>query len=53
MGGLGALEMFVEEDEDVIDLKGNDGETHLIGASRCGNVAEFNYLVEEKNANLD
>ena len=52
-GNLDALKMLVEEDGDVIDLKGRNGETALIAASICGRVDVCKYLVEEKNANVD
>ena len=52
-GYLEALKILVEKDEDVINLKGLNGETPLITASGWGNVDVCKYLVEEKNANVD
>ena len=45
--------MQVEKDGDVIDLKGLDGRTPFIAASKGGRVGVGKYLVEEKNANVD
>ena len=52
-GHLDALKMLVEEDGDVIDLKGWNGQTPLIAASIYGRVDVCKYLVEEKNANVN
>ena len=52
-GDLDTLNMLVKKDRDVIDLKGNNGKTPLIVASMCGRVDICEYLVEEKNANVD
>ena len=52
-GNLDALMMLMENDGDVIDLKGPNGETPLIAASRKGYVDLCKYLVEEKNANIN
>ena len=52
-GYLDGLMMLVEKDGDVIDLKGFDGETPLIAASREGMVDVCKYLVEEMNANVN
>ena len=52
-GYLDALKILVEKDGDVIDLKGPNGETPLIAASRRGWVDVCKYLVEEKNANIN
>ena len=43
----------MEEDGDVIDLKGLNGETPLVAASRRGRVDVCKYLLEEKNANVN
>ena len=51
-GNLDALKMLVKYDGDVIDLKGWNGETPLIAASRSGMVDVCKYLVAEINANL-
>ena len=52
-GDLDVLKMLVEKDRDVINLRGNNGKTPLIVASVCGRVDICEYLVEEKNANVD
>ena len=52
-GKLYALKMLVENDGDVIDLRGPAGETPLIAASRCDRADVCKYLVEEKNANVN
>ena len=68
-GNLDVLKMLVEDDGDVIDLKGLNGETPLITASKIGfcNYENTNiqnaertkyvdlcrYLLEEKNANIN
>ena len=52
-GNIDALMMLMENDRDVINLKGPNGETPLIAASRKGYVDLCKYLVEEKNANIN
>ena len=52
-GYLDALKMLMEEDGDVIDLEGRNGETPLIAASKWDRVDVSKYLVEAKNANVD
>ena len=52
-GDLDALKMLVEKDGDVIDLKGPNGETPLITASKKGYVGLCKYLLEEKKANIN
>ena len=52
-GHLDALKLLVENDGDMIDLKGRNGETPLITASRMGMVDVCKYLVEEKNASVN
>ena len=47
-GALDALKMLVEKDGDVIDLKGEYGETPLIAASRSRRVDVCKYLAEKK-----
>ena len=52
-GHLEALKILVEKDGAVIDLRGWNGETPLIAASRLGMADVCEYLVEEKNANIE
>ena len=52
-GNLDALKMLVQSDGDVVDLKGFNGETPLIAASRNGLIAVCKFLVEEKNATVN
>ena len=52
-GELYTLKTLVENDGDVIDLRGPAGETPLIAASRCNRADVCKYLVEEKNANVN
>ena len=47
------LKMLIEEDGAVINLKGLNGETPLIVASRRKRVDLCKYLVENENANVD
>ena len=51
-GYLDTLKLLVEKDGDVIDLKGQNGETPLIVASKWRRVDVCNFLVQEKNANV-
>ena len=52
-GNLDALTMLVENDGDVIDLKGFNGETPLIAALRKREVDVCKFLVQQKNVNVD
>ena len=52
-GYLDALKMLVENDGNVIDLRGYNGETPLIRASQRGMVDMCKYLVWEMKANIN
>ena len=52
-GHLKALKMLVEKDEAVVDLKAWNGETPLIAASKSGMFDVCEYLVGEKNADIN
>ena len=53
LGYLDALKMVVEEDEDVIDLKGFNGESSLMVASMYGHHQVCEYLIAERKTNLE
>ena len=52
-GHLDALKMLVEEDKNVINLVGVEGEPPLLAAVDGGHVDVCKYMVEEKNADVN
>ena len=52
-GHLGALKMLVEEDKNVINLVGVEGEPPLLAAVDRGHVDVCKYMVEEKEADVN
>ena len=52
-GHLGALKMLVEEDINVINLRGVEGEPPLLAAVDGRHVDVCKYMVEEKNADVN